>query len=350
MPGNHSLRAVVVGLGLRFVDGIRIHEEDAAEVVSQTEDEGVGLVSWSWSRYRNLVPITGLVLLGLTAAPASNATISVTPGAVDDVINQNCSLVEAIIAANTDRPRDACPAGSGDDTLKAAGRFVLTAVPAEETSRTGLPAISSVITITNARISRAPGAPPFRIVRVDGGGLTLIDSSISGGHAVDCPDGGAAVCAGGILNTGVLTLVNTRVSENTATGSGPIIGGAGIVNAGQATLTDSIVNGNTARGDAAVGGGITNNTGATITLTNSMIRDNTASGTTGGVAVGGGLANFGTAEFTGSRVLGNSAVAPQGTAAGGGIYQENATTALTRSRVSGNTPDDCAPAIPSDCT
>lgn len=304
----------------------------------------------SWSRYRSLLPITGIVLLGLTTAPTSDATISVTPGAVDDIINQNCSLVEAIIAANTDRPRDACPAGSGDDTLNAPGRFVLTVVPAEEVSGTGLPAISSVITITNARISRAPGAPPFRILRVDGGELILVNSSVSGGSAVDCPDGGAAVCAGGILNAGVLTLVNTRVSENTATGSGPTIGGAGIVNTGHATLTNSIVNGNTARGDAAVGGGITNNTGATITLTNSMIRDNTASGPNGGVAVGGGLANFGTADITGSRVLGNSVVAPQGTAAGGGIYQESATTTLTRTRVSGNMPDDCAPTTLPGCT
>lgn len=298
----------------------------------------------SWSRSRNLLPIAGILLLGSTTAPASNTTISVTPGAVDDVINQNCSLVEAIIAANTDRPRDACPAGSGDDTLKTPGRFMLTDVPAEEVSRTGLPAISSVITITSAVISRAPHAPPFRILRVDGGGLTLVNSTVSGGHAVDCPDGGAAVCAGGILNTGDLTLVNTRVSANTAMGSGPIIGGAGIVNAGHATLTNSIVRGNTARGDAAVGGGITNNTGATITFTNSTIRDNTATGVTGGVAVGGGLANFGTANLTGSRVLGNSAVALEGTAAGGGIYQESGTTTLTRTRVGGNMPDDCAPA------
>jgi hypothetical protein len=302
-----------------------------------------------WSRFRSLLPIAGLLLWGMAAAPTAGASIAVTPGAVDDVLNQNCSLVEAIIAANTDQPRDACPAGAGADTLNAPGRFVLTTVPATAESRTGLPAITSVITIDNARISRASGAPAFRILQVVGGELTLVNGSVSGGSAVDCPDGGAAVCAGGILNTGVLRLLNTRVFENIASGSGPIVGGAGIVNTRTATLINSIVSGNTAFGSAAVGGGITNNTGASLTLSNTLLRDNTASGAIGGVAVGGGLANFGTASLTGSRVLGNTAVAPDGTARGGGIYQENATATLTRTRVSGNTPDDCQPAIPPAC-
>jgi hypothetical protein len=311
-----------------------------------------------WPRLRSLLSIIAVLLSGQAAEPmaqtsgatsgssAANATIAVTPGAVDDIINQNCSLVEAIIAANTDEPRDACPAGSGADTVHAPGRFVLIAVPGATKSRTGLPAITSAITILNARISRDAAAPAFRILHVDGGDLTLVNVGLSGGSAVDCPDGGAAVCAGGILNTGVLSLINTRVVDNTASGIGPIDGGAGIVNAGTATLANSSVSGNVAVSSAAaVGGGITNNAGATLTLTNSQLRDNTATAATGAVAAGGGLANFGTAGLTTSRVLGNTAVAPDGTAMGGGIYQENGSTSLIRTRVSGNAPDDCQPAI-----
>lgn len=282
-----------------------------------------------------------------SGASAANATIAVTTGAVDDIINRNCSLVEAVIAANTDQPRDECPAGTGADTLHAPGRFVLSTVPAATRSKTGLPAITSAITIRNARISRDTAAPAFRILHVDGGDLTLVNVSISGGSAVDCPDGGAAVCAGGILNTGELSLINTRVVDNTASGIGPIVGGAGIVNAGTAMLTNSSVSGNVAVSSAAaVGGGITNNAGATLTLTNSQLRDNTATGATGAVAAGGGLANFGTASLTTSRVRGNAAVAPDGTAMGGGIYQENGSTSLIRARVRGNVPDECQPAIP----
>lgn len=259
--------------------------------------------------------------------------------------------MEAIIAANTDQPRDSCPAGSGADTLHAPGRFVLSTVPAATKSRSGLPAVTSAISILNARISRDTAAPAFRILHVDGrdgGDLTFVNVSISGGSAVDCPDGGAAVCAGGILNTGELALINTRVVDNTASGNGPIVGGAGIVNAGTAMLINSSVSNNVAVSSAAaVGGGITNNAGATLTLTTSQLRDNTATGATGAVAAGGGLANFGTASLTTSRVLGNTAVAPDGTAMGGGIYQENGSTSLIGARVRGNLPDQCQPTIPS---
>ncbi|MFE6255413.1 hypothetical protein [Agromyces sp. NPDC057865] len=291
-------------------------------------------------------------VVGLTGAvAATGASIRVTRGAVDDVVNGNCSLVEAVIAANTDAPRDACRAGSGADTLQAPGRFVLVDVPAGATSRTGLPTVTSALTIIDATITRAPDAPAFRILQVvDGGALTLVNGRISGGSAVDCPDGGATTCAGGILNLGTLTLVNSRVSENTAAGSGSIVGGAGIVNGGTASLTNSTVSDNVARGDtAAVGGGITNNTGANLTLVNSALRGNSSLGPAGGVAVGGGLANFGTASLTTSRVARNIARAPDGTAAGGGIYQENASTTLRLTRVSGNSPNDCRPAIESVC-
>lgn len=302
----------------------------------------------SWSQIRDVVVAAVIILPGLAAVtPHAATSIRVTPGAVDDVVNGNCSLVEAIIAANTDRPRDACPAGDGADTLHAPGRFVLTEVPAGATSPVGLPAITSEITIAHAKISRAADAAAFRILQViAGGALTIVNGSISGGSAVDCPDGGAAVCAGGILNIGRLSLINTRVVDNTASGTGPIVGGAGIVNAGTASLVNSTVSDNSAVGSAAaVGGGITNNAGATLTLTGSILRDNTAAGPTGGVAAGGGLANFGTASLTTSRVRGNMAVASDATAMGGGIYQEKGTTTLVRTRVGGNTPDDCQPTI-----
>ena len=46
-----------------------------------------------------------------------NTAIRVTTTADDVVIDGNCSLREAIIAANTDTAIDRCPAGSGTDSL-----------------------------------------------------------------------------------------------------------------------------------------------------------------------------------------------------------------------------------------
>lgn len=57
----------------------------------------------------------GFFLLGSQSTYA--ATITVTPDAVDETTNGNCSLFEAAEAANTDTAVDACPAGSGADTL-----------------------------------------------------------------------------------------------------------------------------------------------------------------------------------------------------------------------------------------
>lgn len=50
-------------------------------------------------------------------AAARATTIMVTATSDDTTVNGNCTLREAIIAANEDRAVDACTAGSGVDTL-----------------------------------------------------------------------------------------------------------------------------------------------------------------------------------------------------------------------------------------
>jgi CSLREA domain-containing protein len=64
-----------------------------------------------------------IVLAGLAGAPAGAAVLTVTT--LNDEWNEdaNCSLREAIIAANTDQPVGACPAGSGDDVIVFAGHL-----------------------------------------------------------------------------------------------------------------------------------------------------------------------------------------------------------------------------------
>ena len=51
------------------------------------------------------------------APPAAAATITVTSNAPSPGASGDCTLGEAIQAANSDSPVDACPAGNGDDVI-----------------------------------------------------------------------------------------------------------------------------------------------------------------------------------------------------------------------------------------
>lgn len=116
------------------------------------------------------------------------------------------------------------------------------------------------------------------------GVLTILDSKIT--------DNVATWNGGGIVNAGTATLVRTTVSGNSAYPSNSW--GGGIVNQGSMTLVDSDVSGNTSE----VGGGIVNF--GTLSLTRSTIRDNHADTT-------GALANLsGTATLNACSIDGNS--------------------------------------------
>jgi hypothetical protein len=111
------------------------------------------------------------------------------------------------------------------------------------------------------------------------GTLTLSNSTVSGNTAT-----GGYGQGGGIYNssTGTLTLNNSTVSGNTVTNGQ----GGGIFNDGTLTLSNSTVSGNTVTGGAGggyggYGGGIDNN-GGTLTLSNSTVSGNTVTGGAGG--------------------------------------------------------------------
>jgi hypothetical protein len=330
-------------------------------------------------------------LVALWAVPAAQAaTINVTPGAVDTTTNGNCSLIEAIQAANSGGTVDQCVGSPGAVTIDAPGTFVLTAVDNTSPSGpNGLPVIATTITIRNATITRASSAPAFRIFEVaSGGNLTLDAASVAGGR-VTCAGGGCGAFGGGIFNDSgsTLTVTNSHVNGNTATCSGTgcsALGGGIFDGSGTLNLNSSRVGNNTAScaggGCGAFGGGIANED--TLNVTSSRVSNNTASCSGSGdvcVAQGGGIANSATANVNNSQVSTNTASnhtasAPGGAARGGGIYTTNGTLTLTasqvshnravgataggagiyhargtvtlnRSQVAGNTPNNCEPAI-----
>ena len=126
------------------------------------------------------LPLAGVALmLALGQSPALAATIPV---------EGSCTLVNAITAANTDSATGGCPAGSGADTivLPAGSTQTLTTVNNSTYGPTGLPVISSVITIAGqgSTITRASGAPEFRLLAVSSTGeLTLQETTVSGGSS-----------------------------------------------------------------------------------------------------------------------------------------------------------------------
>ena len=140
-----------------------------------------------------------------------------------------------------------------------------------------------------------------RVLSVQSGAVaTIRNFTITGGHADD---------GGGILNGGQLTVVNTTVAGNTATGT--YAGGICSLN-GAVTIENSTIANNTSESHA---GGIAN-LGGTLVVVNSTIADNTAKNS------GGGIVNWmdGTLTVIGSTIASNTADSNgDGSGVGGGI-------------------------------
>ena len=97
---------------------------------------------------------------GVVAAPAVAAQLAVTTLADLDLVDGDCSLREAIHAANDDSPYGDCPAGEGDDRIELTlpGTIVLTA---------SLPLLGEGLTVAGLAASESG---------IDGGGLYRIFS------------------------------------------------------------------------------------------------------------------------------------------------------------------------------
>ena len=220
--------------------------------------------------------------LGVAAAPAAHAgtTIVVTTTADETVNDGNCSLEEAIQAANTHRPVDACPAGSGGDTivLAAGARYTLNSINNNGEGPNGLPVVTGAITISGkgATITRSGAAPQFRMaVVLAGGSLTLKDLTVSN---FDSPvSNGTPGIGGAVLAHGSLSVIRSTISGNRAEGPGGGVdarGGAFWADAGL-TVTNSTITGNTAVGTGgSVGGGIIIRPGSAATITSSTFSGN----------------------------------------------------------------------------
>ncbi|MFD5393555.1 hypothetical protein ACFWJW_04910 [Streptomyces sp. NPDC127097] len=210
---------------------------------------------------RSLLGICALTL-GLTVAMAAAPTKA---HAQVPVLCSETSLVNAINSANA----------ADGETLALFPFCTYQLTSAHGTSphgAVGLPPITTPITLLGmgVTITRAPGAPAFRILQVEGaanvpgtkGQLSAVGLTPSAGGSAVSPYPG-----GGLSNLGgTVSMLSSAVTGNSA------IAGGGIYNDnGSITLTTSSVTGNEA---TSSGGGIYVNSGG-VTLLGTSVRDNT---------------------------------------------------------------------------
>jgi CSLREA domain-containing protein len=261
----------------------------------------------------------------------AQTTIIVTTTADDLAVNGNCTLREALVAANTDTAMDGCPAGSDVDTIVlGAGTYTLTLTgPGENHARSGDLDVTSVVGIT--------GAGPA-VTIIDGGSFDyplsdrVIEVATTGSLSASGVSvrGGRCRAGGGILNAGWLYLYDSEVRANIAGDQFEacwyqvtVGAGGGIFNTGRMLVSWSTISGNVTTGSNGdgPGGGVLNRGLATIQY--SAITANSAAG-------GGGIHNTGALQMTTSSIAGNEA-----RFFGGGL-QNSGTATISRSTISHN--------------
>ncbi|WP_412061417.1 choice-of-anchor Q domain-containing protein [Rubrivirga sp. IMCC45206] len=227
-----------------------------------------------------LAPLSRVLALGaalLCADAVAAATITVDT--LDDELNADgdCSLREAVEAADTDVAVDGCVAGENGtdeivfDASLANGEIVLaTELVVNRRMTIGGGADGVVVA----------GAGEDRLFTVDGGtltllGLTLREGKTSSGGAVFVRDGGALVAEGGAF-------VDNVAANSQAAGGG----GAVFVLSGSATFRDTAFRGNGATRGYARGGAIRLEPGSEATCIRCTFVRNRSNG--GGAIYNGG--------------------------------------------------------------
>lgn len=206
---------------------------------------------------------TSFLFVLFAAAPLEAATITVTTTADSLVVDGQCSLREALNAANNDTAVDTCAAGNGADTIVLpTGTYpIALAGEGDDANLSGDFDLTSTVTLVGASAATTliDGASLDRVIDV-GASATVTLQNLTVTHGALA---GGAQPGGGIRNLGSLALAGVTVSNNTA-GQGladsqtPTPGGdgGGIYSAGALTLTDVTVTTNSAgRGGSLTGSG-----------------------------------------------------------------------------------------------
>ena len=254
------------------------------------------------------------------SGPAAAATIVVdsTFDDLDQPPNGNCTLREAIVAANTNAPVDGCAAGQPgpgitDVVAVPAGIYVLAIAGSGEDQ-----AASGDLDLTDSVSLEGAGARST-VIDADGIDRVLDVANVPAAVSRVTLRGGDAGGGngGGIRNAGTLTVLGCAISGNTAGGPG-----GGVRNDNDIFILDSTLAGNVT---ADHGGGMDDH--GTSFVQNSTVSGNAVDG--GGA--GGGLYNLGGTSMTvlSATITGNSAGA-------GSALHNGGTTAVTNTLLAGS--------------
>jgi hypothetical protein len=186
-----------------------------------------------------------------------------------------------------------------------------------------IPNNSSIVVLARLKILDGSGSYGYGGGIANYGIVTIVDSIITQNIA---EFGTGESDGGGILNGGTLTLNRSTVSQNQITGDYDSYGG-GIYNTGDLTINDSTVSGNSMDTADAYGAGIYND--GTLALTNATITGNS---TESCQFYGGGVYN----DTSGTTTIGNSTLTSN---CGGGLVSRQTIlmqNSILASNVSGN--------------
>ena len=302
-------------------------------------------------RLRGFAILGFAMLMALAAFPgqtqAAAFTVTKTADTGDGTCDVDCSLREAIIAANST---------PGADTITVpAGTYKLSRIGYEDGSVKGDLDISDDLVIIGAGASStiisASGLIGLRerVIHIlsgatveisgvtvqggndpgfgggiynDGGTVTITNSTIS--------DNSAGDWGGGILSRdSTLTITNSTIRDNSANN----FGGGIFSRNSTMTITYSTISGNSAKD----GGGISSD-GKVVTITNGTISGNSAN------KDGGGIWNGSTLTLINSTINGNSS-----NTSGGGIFSHPLGTVTITNTIVGSNPTggDCTGSITS---
>lgn len=299
-------------------------------------------------RGRALAVALALAGGALPAAPGAADLLTVTTLADTDVADGDCSLREAMVAANTDLAYRECTEGSGADEIEiaVAGTIGLVAdLPqvVEALTVRGLGAADSAIDGGNTHrifdmVNAAAGnGELLRIERLTlTGGLATEGGAIRAGRnrtleVVDC----VLVANRGTVQGGAISserTVSTLILRTAVVANAAPLGGGLWIEIGTTEIVDSTVAGNLA--ESANGGGIYALLVAGLTIRQSTVSGNQAAVDGGGLsAVAGSSIRVERSTVTGNR----ADIDGDDDGDGGGVSTAAATITLESTVVAGNT-------------
>ncbi len=285
--------------------------------------------------HRKILSLAIIQALVCGSSALNAATITVDD-ATDTSTASNCTLRDALEAANTDAVVGTCTAGSGTDTINFNNALSGSTVTLGGTALD----IDSDLTIdgdidddgtADITVSGNDASRVFVIDAITSNkavtleGLTISNGDVPSTGPGSRDSGGGVFCQTDFsTNTCNLIVSNSSITNNVTSAQGGGLGGRddGFFNI---TLTNSTVSNNTANGRS--GGGIHSYQGD-VTLTDSTISGNTTNGSGGGV-----FADEGEVTLTNSTISGNESKYGNG----GGILTSSANVTMTDSTVSTNT-------------